>query len=317
MMQDRFGNYARGGERGRNHGVKTGTIDIMMPFYGDPGQFKEAVRSVLAQDDPDWRLVILDDCYPHWDPAAWIAEIADPRIVLERNPRNLGVSRTFDRCIDLAVNDYVAIPGCDDRLLPGYVTAVRALIQRFDRPAYVQPAVTVIDEHGRPALPLADRIKAIVRPRIVGPVALGGDALATSLMHGNWTYFPAICWRADVLRRHRFTDRYEIVMDLALQLDILLEGGLLATSADQAFEYRRHSASASSYTASDGTRFLEERDFYRGMAGRLRAVGWKRAARAAQVRATSRLNAASKLPGALMHGRWSAVRLLAAHVLAR
>lgn len=297
--------------------MKTGTIDIMMPFYGDPEQFKEAVRSVLAQDDPDWRLVIVDDCYPHWDPAAWVGALADPRVILERNPRNLGVSRTFDRCIDLAVNEYVAIPGCDDRLLPGYVTEVRSLIRRFDDPAYVQPAVTVIDENGHPALPLPDRIKHVVRPHIDGPVALGGDSLATSLMHGNWTYFPAICWRADVLRRHRFTDRYEIVMDLALQLDILLDGGMLATSADPAFEYRRHSASASSYTASDGTRFLEERDFYRSMTERLRAAGWKRAARAARVRATSRLNAASKLPGALIRGRWSAVGLLASHVLAR
>lgn len=293
------------------------TIDIIMPFYGDPGQFKEAVLSVIAQDDPDWRLVVLDDCYPRWNPTDWVLALGDPRVVLERNPENLGVSRTFDRCIDLAENRYVAIPGCDDRLLPGYVGEVRELIERFDGPEYVQPSVRVIDESGDVALPLADRIKGFVRPRLDGPTTLSGDALATTLMRGNWTYFPAICWRADTLRRFRFTDRYEIVMDLALQLDILLDGGRMAISTTPSFEYRRHSASASSYTASDGTRFLEERDFYRSISRRLRDAGWHRAARAATWRVTSRLNALSKVPGALVHGRWSAVALLLGHVVAR
>lgn len=297
--------------------MNAGTIDIMMPFYGDPSQFKEAVLSVIAQDDADWRLVVLDDCYPHWNPAEWVESLGDERILFERNPENLGVSRSFDRCIDLAQNEYVAIPGCDDRLLPGYVREVRALIERFDAPDYVQPAVLVIDENGKPAAPLADRIKAVVRPHLAAPTVLSGDALVTTLMNGNWTYFPAICWRTDALRRFRFTDRYEIVMDLALQLDILLEGGRFAISTTPAFEYRRHSASASSYTASDGTRFLEERDFYRSVSVRLSDVGWRHAARAARLRATSRLNALSKVPGALLRGRWAAVSLLLGHVVAR
>ncbi|MFE1645651.1 glycosyltransferase family 2 protein [Microbacterium sp. P01] len=296
--------------------MKAGTIDIIMPFYGDPAQFKEAVLSVLAQDDPDWRLVIVDDCYPQWDPSEWVQGLGDARISLERNPENLGVSRTFDRCIELARNEYLAIPGCDDRLLPTYVTEVRSLIGDGGRPEYVQPAVVVIDENGHEARPLADRVKALVRPRISGPTPLSGDLLATTLMRGNWTYFPAICWRADVLRRFRFTDRYEIVMDLALQMDILLAGGRLVASSVPAFEYRRHSASASSYTASDGTRFVEERDFYRTAVTRLRDVGWQRAARAARLRITSRLNALSKIPSAIGRGHWSAATVLLSHVFA-
>lgn len=297
--------------------MNVGTIDLIMPFYGDPSQFKEAVRSVLAQDDEDWRLIVVDDCYPHWNPSEWVSGLGDKRIHLERNPRNLGVSRTFDRCIELAGSEYVTIPGCDDRLLATYVTEVRALINELDRPEYVQPGVVVIDEHGNPARPLADRVKGLVRPRITGPTSLSGDTFATSLMRGNWTYFPAICWRADVLRRFRFTDRYEIVMDLALQTDILLAGGRFGASSSPAFEYRRHSASASSYTASDGTRFLEERDFYRAAALRFGDMRWRQAARAARLRITSRLNALSKLPTAVARGRWDSAVLLLGHVFAR
>ena len=297
--------------------MNVGTIDIIMPFYGDPAQFKEAVLSVLAQDDPDWRLVVLDDCYPHWNPSSWLEGLQEPRITYERNPENLGVSRSFDRCIDLARNDYLVIPGCDDRFLPNYITTVRALIARFDQPEYVQPRVDVIDEGGSRARPLVDRVKALIQPRLTRDTELSGDAVVTTLMRGNWAYFPAICWRVDVLRNFHFAEEYEIVMDLALQLDILLDGGRFALSPTTAFQYRRHAASASSYTASDGTRFIEERDFYRAARSRLRAAGWRRASRAAAARMTSRLNALYQVPSALLHGDRAAVSLLLRHVFTR
>lgn len=291
------------------------TIDILMPYYGDPDQFKESVLSVVAQKDTDWRLTIVNDCYPDWDPAGWVASLADERVSLIKNPENLGVQGSFDRCIDLATQEYAVIMGCDDRLLPNYVETVRALITQFERPDYVQPNVTVIDDAGTRALPLADRIKRLVQPKITAPVVLDGEALVRTLMRGNWTYFPAICWRVDRLREIRFAEQYEIVLDLAMQFDILISGGRFALSPAEAFEYRRHAASASSYTANDGTRFLEERDFYRTAALRLDAQGWHRAARAARRRSTSRLNAASKLPQALMRGQWAACRLLIRHAL--
>ena len=34
------------------------TIDIMLPFYGSAEQLREAVDSVLSQDDGDWRLTV-------------------------------------------------------------------------------------------------------------------------------------------------------------------------------------------------------------------------------------------------------------------
>ncbi|PRI10215.1 glycosyltransferase family 2 protein [Leucobacter massiliensis] len=294
------------------------TIDILMPYYGDPGQLQEAVKSVLAQRDPDWRLVVLDDCYPHWEAEPWVTGIDDPRVVFERNPRNLGVSGSFDRSIDLAAADYLVIMGCDDRMLPDYIGTVRRAIERFDRPEFVQPGVRIIDEHGAASHPLVDRVKGWVRPRVpAGGALLGGEPVMTTLLRGDWSYFPSICWRRDVLAKHRFSPEYEITLDLVLKTDILLEGGRLALLPEVVFEYRRHAASASSYTAKDGSRFDEERAFYRSAEPRLRAKGWPRAARAARIRLTSRLNALSKLPGALLSRDGSAIRTLARYAFAR
>jgi len=66
------------------------------------------------------------------------------------------------------------------------------------------------------------------------------------------------------------------------------------------FSYRRHDASVSSATAVNGTRFAEERAFFDEAERRCRALGWDRAARAARHHWSSRLNALTRLPSAVV-----------------
>jgi glycosyltransferase involved in cell wall biosynthesis len=289
-------------------------IEIFMPFYGDPGLLREAVESVLAQDDDAWRLVVVDDCYP--DPAAgeWVATMADPRVSYVRNDVNLGVSGTFQRCLDLSTASWLTIMGCDDRLRPGYVSRVRALIADHPDVQYVQPGVVVIDDAGRPSTPLPDRIKDRYRPAIDGPTELGGEALVRSLARGNWTYFPSICWRRDAVAEVGFRPELEVVLDLALQLALLLERGTMVLDGEPVFEYRRHAKSVSSWTAADGTRFAEEKALLLRTAQAAHALGWRRAARAARWHLSSRLNAATRLPAALRSMRPAALDPLLRHI---
>ena len=90
----------------------------MLPFYGDRDHLHQAVSSVLAQEDPDWRLSVVDDAYPDPSAAAWVADLPDPRVRLIRNASNLGVSGSFQRCLELATEDWVVIMGGDDRMMP-------------------------------------------------------------------------------------------------------------------------------------------------------------------------------------------------------
>ena len=39
------------------------TVDIMLPYYGPVDLVQAAVCSVLGQQDPDWRLTVVDDGY--------------------------------------------------------------------------------------------------------------------------------------------------------------------------------------------------------------------------------------------------------------
>ncbi|WP_085513434.1 glycosyltransferase family 2 protein [Plantibacter flavus] len=292
------------------------TLDIMMPFYGRFDHFRTAVLSVLAQTDPDWRLVVVDDVYPDTAPGEWLQSLGDDRIVYLRNERNLGVSGNFDRCIELVTAERCVLIGCDDELLPEYVALMATIAARFPDVDLIQPGVEVIDEAGQVVRPLGDRIKAILRPAAPEPVRLAGERLTASLLRGNWAYFPSVCWRVDSVRRFGFRADLHVVQDLALMMEIFRAGGTLVLDDTTVFRYRRHGGSVSSYTAVDGKRFQQERTVFAEEAARQAALGWNRAARVARAHVTSRLNAALQLPKAALARDTAGLRILLRHTFA-
>jgi cellulose synthase/poly-beta-1,6-N-acetylglucosamine synthase-like glycosyltransferase len=266
-------------------------IDIMLPAYGDNTLARETIRSVLAQDDPRWRLTVIDDG-ASGELKSWLADLGEPKVRYLVNEHRLGINRNFQRCADEATADLVLVLGNDDRLLPDFVRRVHGAAEQHPDVAFFHTGATVIDEAGQPALPLADRIKRLVSIR--GGVVTGGERLAISLLRGNWMYFPSVVFRRDVLRKHGFREGYDIVLDLDLYLRILLDGGRVVLFDRPGIEYRRHAASLSSTTAGNGARFDEERDYFTETAAAMAAAGWPRAARAARWHLTSRLHAVAK-----------------------
>lgn len=276
-------------------------FDLLLPYYGDVALMQDAVRSVLAQDGDDWRLTVVDDGREPGVPE-WFDALADPRVRYLRNPRNLGVTGNFNRCVELAAYDYLVLMGCDDLMHPDYLNVVRAAADREPTAAMIQPGVQVIGTDGSPYDTLVDRTKrTLYAPKRPGRALLGGEELACSLLRGNWLYFPSICWRTEAVKRFGFRADLGVIQDLALVIDLLVAGETLATTPEVCFSYRRHAASASSATAWTGHRFEEAKRFFVETADRLERHGWPRAARISRRHLSSRLHALTLLPGAVRH----------------
>jgi cellulose synthase/poly-beta-1,6-N-acetylglucosamine synthase-like glycosyltransferase len=278
-------------------------IDVMLPYYGDVPMMQAAVASVLAQADGRWRLTVVDDGtepgVPEWF-ASLIADRGDDQVRYLRNERNLGITHNFQKCLDLAEYEYVTFLGSDDIMLPNYVATALSLFDRHPEVSLVQPGVEVIDETGAVTTSLADRVKkSLYAPKVEHSLVMGGEDLARSLLRGNWMYFPAICWRTEAIAEVGFNTVLTICQDLAVTLELVRGGGSLAIGADLAFQYRRHAVSESSAQAFSGTRFTEERRFFLAQAQRMSDLGWPRAARAGRRHVSSRLHAASLVPGAV------------------
>ncbi|MFE7846071.1 glycosyltransferase family 2 protein [Microbacterium sp. NPDC057407] len=294
------------------------TLDIVIPFWGDPSLLYDTVRSVQAQNDADWRLVVIDDCYPDASVPAFFETLGDPRVTYVRNEVNLGITENYREAVRRTEGDYVTILGCDDLLLPNYVAVVKRTIAAVPFADVIQPGVRVIDEHGRAVRPLVDRVKqGLLAPRGGSGIAvLSGERMATSLIRGDWLYWPSLTFRTETMRRIDFRDGLPIIQDLALLMDIAFDGGTLAYNPEHAFLYRRHAGSASQKTLLDGRRFRDERSYYAMARGLAETRGWGRTAWAARARVMSRLHAIAELPGLLRHRAVPGLQSAVAHILA-
>lgn len=293
------------------------TLDIFIPYWGEPRFMKETVRSVLAQDDGDWKLTVVDDAYPTLEVAEFMASITDQRVTYVRKARNEGITANYRTCVSMATEPVMVLLGSDDRLKPSYVRDILSAHERFPNAAIIQPGVELIDENGTIIDPLADRVKRAIQPRGRGYQIFAGEKIATSLLHGDWLYWPALAFRTEVISDVGFREGFPLIQDLAIVMDMIFRGEQLLRTPEVTFQYRRHTNSASSSTLLDGTRFAGEREYFE-LAHQISAeLGWSSAARAARLRLTSRTHAACLIPSAMAARDVPALTSLLRHALGK
>lgn len=92
-------------------------ISVVMPVYNGERYLKEAMESVLNQTFKDFEFIIIND--GSTDSTEKIIQgFSDPRIVYLDNGGNLGLSRSFNRGIQVARGEYIARMDADDISLP-------------------------------------------------------------------------------------------------------------------------------------------------------------------------------------------------------
>ena len=285
-------------------------FDIALPFYGDVGFLKEAVASVIAQTDPNWHLLVVDDGYPDETLPAWFAGLNDSRISYLRNVENLGANGNFQKCLSLVTSEFCVVMGADDILEPDFIEVVTNTILKFPEAAIIHPGVKIVDEKNNEISTRSDSIKFKIRNLLESNQTLTGEDLATSLMKGNWMYFPAITWRTRIIQEIGFRSGFNVCQDLGLAIDVIMQGKQMVLIDDEIFRYRRHVSSDSSIKAINGERFIDERNFFKVMNADLQSLGWNKAARAARLHLTSRLHAASLIPACIRRGKnpWNLVK---------
>ena len=287
-------------------------LDIALPFYGDVAFLKEAVASVIAQTDPNWRLLVVDDGYPDETLPAWFAGLNDSRISYLRNVENLGANGNFQKCLSLVTSEFCVVMGADDILEPDFIEVVTNAILRHPEASIIHPGVKIVDEENNEISTRSDSIKFKIRNSLESNQTLTGEDLAASLMKGNWMYFPAITWRTRIIQDIGFRSGFNVCQDLGLAIDVIMQGGKMVLIDDEIFRYRRHVSSDSSIKAINGERFIDERNVFKVMNTDLKSLGWIKAARAARLHLTSRLHAASLIPSCIRRGKnpWNLVKHL-------
>ena len=97
--------------------MTTHKVTVLMPVYNAAPFMREAMDSILDQTFQDFEFLIIDDGSTD-NSAAIVRSYADPRIRFVQNERNLKLTATLNRGLELARGEYVARMDADDISLP-------------------------------------------------------------------------------------------------------------------------------------------------------------------------------------------------------
>jgi glycosyltransferase involved in cell wall biosynthesis len=92
-------------------------VTVLMPIYNAAPHLLEAVNSILTGSFADLELLAINDGSTD-ESGEILGSIADPRLRLIRNPKNVGVVATLNRGLDLAEGDFIARMDADDVSMP-------------------------------------------------------------------------------------------------------------------------------------------------------------------------------------------------------
>jgi len=102
---------------------------VVIPLYNKGSYIEATVASVLAQSDPDFEIVVVDDGSTDHGPDL-VAGLSDPRIRLIRQA-NAGVSAARNQGIQASRGAFVAFLDGDDLYHPECLARLRALHAQF------------------------------------------------------------------------------------------------------------------------------------------------------------------------------------------
>ena len=107
--------------------MKGPLVTVAIPSYNRPAFLREALQSVLAQDFPDFSVLVADDASPY-DVAALVQSFGDARLHLMRQPSNVAMLQNWRAALCTPATRYVATLDDDDLWLPHHLgAAVTAL----------------------------------------------------------------------------------------------------------------------------------------------------------------------------------------------
>lgn len=206
-------------------------VSILMATYNGVRFVRQSIGSLLAQTFRDFELIVVDDCSTD-DTIAVLAGIDDRRLKVYRNATNLGVVASRNRCVALAMGEYIAMQDHDDLSLPTRLARQVAFLDENPSIVLVATAANVLN---------GNEIRSPRRPIRSSPALI-----AWLLLIANPLVCSSIMFRAATARRLGTFMRsdYTYADDYDLYHRLMVEGGI-ARLDESLTIYRQHDTMAS------------------------------------------------------------------------
>src|SRR4051794_31621660 len=128
------------------------TVSIGMPVFNGKSYVEDALRSLLAQDYPDFDVIISDNASTDGTEELCRGYAQrDPRVRYFRNAQNIGAAKNFTRVFERSSAKYFMWAAHDDLWAPTYVSKCVAALEENPGCALCGTGIQFIDEAGRAA----------------------------------------------------------------------------------------------------------------------------------------------------------------------
>ena len=122
-------------------------VSILMSVYNDESYLAEAIESILEQTFCEFEFILLDDASTD-NSSKILQQYAnqDSRIILIRNPENLGLVRSLNKGLSIAQGQYIARQDADDISLPKRLERQTAFLDQNPEVGALGTAVKLISK---------------------------------------------------------------------------------------------------------------------------------------------------------------------------
>ena len=127
------------------------SVTIILPVYGSSPWLKEAIESVVNQQDNNWKLLIADDGSDEStckEIHAKLSKLKDPRIQWVQRPKNLGLFKNLNTSIAQSTTDWILLLCSDDILHPNAVEHLAELRSNWPKARLILSSFDSINADG-------------------------------------------------------------------------------------------------------------------------------------------------------------------------
>jgi glycosyltransferase involved in cell wall biosynthesis len=116
-------------------------VSICIPLYNSEKTIVSTIQSIINQTYQNLEIIIVDNASTD-NTLHLVGKFNDSRITIYKNSMNIGAEKNFDKCIELATGDYIAIYHSDDLYEP---EIVQKQVQAFQHNPSIGAVFTMAD----------------------------------------------------------------------------------------------------------------------------------------------------------------------------
>lgn len=200
--------------------LSTDRITVMLTTYNRERYFKEALDCLLSQS-VRCPVIVIDDASDHDRFEKAVRDLRDPLVTYVRNPLNLGIVGTWNRCIELCPTPWLSILHDDDLLGRRFISSVHP---------YLEEGVTAV------AAGCVWGSDTQIFDMGADPPTRARPCTPWTFLTGNLTAFPGVVFSVPAARRiGGFKPQYYPSADVRFWIDLMDAGRVLMLNAILAF----------------------------------------------------------------------------------